>query len=68
MHFGLTNAPAIFPMEVVLETCIIFARVCIDGILTFSRNWEEHLKHIRKVLECVRKAGLTAYPQKCEWG
>ena len=34
----------------------------------FSESWEDHLIHIRSVLEQLRKAGLTAKAKKCEFG
>ena len=34
----------------------------------FSESWEDHLIHIRSVLEHLTKAGLTAKAKKCEFG
>ena len=34
----------------------------------FSKSWEEHLAHVRAVLESLRENGLTAKPIKCVWG
>ena len=36
----------------------------IDDII-YSSTWEEHLIHLRRVLEELRRAGLTANPYKC---
>ena len=70
MPFGLKNAPAVFQalMEKVLVECKEFSAVYIDDILIFSKSWEEHLCHIEQVLLALKTAGLTAKPQKCEWG
>ena len=34
----------------------------------FSSTWSDHLIHLRKVLNALRRAGLHANPSKCEWG
>ena len=70
MPFGLMNAPAIFQqlMEQVLQDHKAFARPYIDDVIIFSSDWTTHLDHIRRVLEALKRAGLTANPKKCEWG
>ena len=40
--------------------------VCyLDDIFIFSKNKEDHGKHVRLVLEKLRKAGLYAKLEKC---
>ena len=34
----------------------------------YSLTWEEHLAHIKAVLEAPRQSDLTAKPAKCQWG
>ena len=70
MPFGLRNAPAVFQrlMDAVLGPCYGFAAPYMDDVLIFSSGWDEHLLHVRKVLEELRRHGLTAKPAKCEWG
>ena len=70
MPFGIKNAPAIFQdlMQRVLVDCREFASVYTDDIVIHSGTEEEHVEHIRLVLEALRKAGLTAKPSKCQWG
>ena len=70
MPFGLKNAPAVFQKLTsrVLEPCSEFALPYIDDIVIFSNNWEEHVRHVRQVLQRLREAGLTASPKKCTWG
>ncbi len=70
MPFGLTNAPAVFQrlMEGVLVDCEDFSKVYIDDILVVSKSWEEHLGHLRKLLEVLRQAGLTCRRGKCSFG
>ena len=37
----------------------------IYGIIMFSYSWEDHLVHINRVLEALKKVGMTANPM---WG
>ena len=70
MPFGLQNAPATFQrmMHDVLRGQEEHAASYIDDILVYSLNWEEHIAHIKAVLEALRQSGLTAKPAKCQWG
>jgi hypothetical protein len=70
MHFGLTNAPATFQtlMQHVLRPFLdIFAIVYIDDILIYSSSIDEHLEHIKSILEVLRKHKLYAKESKCEF-
>ena len=74
MPFGLTNAPAVFQrlMEKVLhdlnpEEGPDFVEVYIDDVLIFSRTIDEHLEHLKQVLERLRSAGLKLKPTKCHF-
>ncbi len=70
MPFGLKNAPAVFQaaVEQVLSECKAFSTNYIDDILIYSECWDDHVVHIRLVLEALRGAGLTVKRGKCEWG
>src|SRR5438876_3006174 len=70
MSFGLTNAPAffiylmnsVFMME--LDVCVV---VFIDDILVYSKNKEEHAKHLRIVLDRLQEHQLYAKFSKCQF-
>ena len=70
MPFGLKNSPTVFQKLTsrVLEPCSAFALPYIDDIVIFSKDWEEHVRHVRQVLQRLRESGLTASPRKCVWG
>ncbi|KAL8148130.1 hypothetical protein AgCh_005467 [Apium graveolens] len=70
MAFGLTNGPAAF-MDLInrvfkkyLDKFII---VFIDDILIYSKTEEEHVAHLRTILEILRKEQLYAKFSKCEF-
>jgi hypothetical protein len=70
MPFGLTNAPAYFMYlmnKVFMEYLDKFMVVFIDGILIFSKNDEEHDKHLCLVLQKLRENQLSAKLNKCEF-
>ncbi|XP_038973019.1 uncharacterized protein LOC120105044 [Phoenix dactylifera] len=71
MPFGLCNAPATFMrlMNDALRPYIDdFVIVYLDDILIYSRSWEEHLTHVRKVFELLEKYQLRLNQKKCEFG
>jgi len=70
MPFGLKNAPAVFQhfMNDVFEDEIDKFVFCyIDDIIVFSPDLETHFKHLTIVLTKLRKAGLYAKLEKCEF-
>ncbi|XP_058003715.1 uncharacterized protein LOC131180114, partial [Hevea brasiliensis] len=70
MPFGLTNAPAAFMdlMNTIFRPYLDqFVVVFIDDILVYSRNAEEHDRHLRIVLQTLREKQLYAKLSKCEF-
>ena len=55
-------------MEDVLEGLDGFVCAYMDDLIIYSDSWEDHVQHVRLVLEALRKAGPTANPSKCRWG
>ncbi|GJV71107.1 putative reverse transcriptase domain-containing protein [Tanacetum coccineum] len=66
MPFGLTNALAVF-IDLMNRVCRPyldkFVIVFIDDILIYSKTQEEHVEHLRIVLELLRKEKLYAKAQ-----
>ncbi|CAN2390102.1 K02A2.6-like [Pristimantis euphronides] len=68
MPFGMKNAPATFQrlVDQLLEGLGGFAVAYLDDIAIFSSTWEDHLKHLNRVLRKIQAAGLTIKPEKCQ--
>ncbi|KAL8098259.1 hypothetical protein AgCh_031136 [Apium graveolens] len=70
MLFGLTNAPIAFmdlmnrAFKKYLDICVI---VFIDDILIYSKKEQEHVEHLRIVLQILRNEKLYAKFSKCEF-
>nr|GEW43139.1 putative reverse transcriptase domain-containing protein [Tanacetum cinerariifolium] len=66
--FGLTNVSAVF-MELMKQVCKLyldkFVIVFIDDILVYSKDEEEHGKHLKIILELLKKERLYAKFSKC---
>ncbi|GBG73111.1 hypothetical protein CBR_g12827 [Chara braunii] len=70
MPFGLTNTPATFQRAMndifrdILEQYVL---VYLDDILVYSRTLEEHLRHLRDVLDRLCRHGFYAKLSKCRF-
>jgi hypothetical protein len=70
MPFGLANAPAVFSsaMGRVLGKYINkFVLVYLDDILIYSKSPQDHLKHIKLVLDEFRSLKIYARGLKCRF-
>ncbi|GBG72683.1 hypothetical protein CBR_g12251 [Chara braunii] len=70
MPFGLTNAPTTFQAAMTTEFRHMLDRyvlIYLDDILVYSRSLEEHVEHLRTVLERLRQAKYKANRDKCEF-
>ncbi|GBG83939.1 hypothetical protein CBR_g37811 [Chara braunii] len=70
MPFGLTNAPATFQAAMTTEFRHMLDRFVLiypDDILVYSWSLDEHVEHLRTVLEWLRQAKYKANRDKCEF-
>nr|GEV04903.1 putative reverse transcriptase domain-containing protein [Tanacetum cinerariifolium] len=70
MSFGLTNVPVVF-MDLMNRVCRPyldkFVIVFIDDILIYSKDKEEHVKHLKIILELLKNERLYAKFSKCDF-
>ena len=70
MPFGLSNAPAVFQRlmnDVFREYLDKFVIIYLDDILIYSETMEEHVDHVRKVMQLLRDNNLYCKLSKCEF-
>ncbi|GBG84928.1 hypothetical protein CBR_g39391 [Chara braunii] len=70
MPFGLTNAPTTFQAAMTTEFRDLLNRtilIYMDDILVYSQTLNEHLEHLRAILERLRIAKNKANQDKCEF-
>ena len=61
MPFSRTNDPTTFMrvMNDIFRTFLYdFVLVYLDDILVFNRTWEDHVNHVKKVLDVLQKEKL----------
>jgi hypothetical protein len=44
-----------------------YAAEYLDDVVIHSVSWDEHMEHVRNILEKLRQAGLTVKPKKCQF-
>ena len=70
MSFGLTNAPAAFQSwmnDIFREIAGVFVVVYLDDILIYSDSEADHIQHVRRVLEILRRERLSLRLEKCSF-
>ena len=69
MPFGLKNASSTFQRltNMLLEEHKGYACGYIDDIAVYSSTWEEHVCHLRQVLQSIENANLTVNLKKCHF-
>ncbi|KAF4556639.1 Transposon Tf2-5 polyprotein-like protein 2 [Elsinoe fawcettii] len=70
MPFGLTNAPASFQElinDTLREYLDNFVSAYLDDIVVFSKTYDEHVGHVRKVLQKLKERDLPVKLSKCEF-
>ncbi len=68
MPFGLSNSPAVFQAlvnDVLRDRVDQFIYVYLDDILIFSSSLQEHVQHVRRVLQRLLENGLFVKAEKC---
>ena len=71
MLFGLCNAMKTFMRvmnDVFMPFLDDFVIVYIYNILLFSGTWDEHVKHVKQVLDTLQREKLYVKLFKCEFG
>ena len=70
MPFGLTNAPSTFQRamnNIFKKELYKYVLVYLDDIIIYSKTFEDHLVHLRRVFELLLSAGLRLNRTKCEF-
>jgi hypothetical protein len=69
MPFGLRNAGPSFQRHIdrAIRDCQA-AFAWVDDIVICSRNHEEHVIHVRQVLQALQDNGMVIHAEKCVWG
>jgi transposase InsO family protein len=68
MPFGPKNGPSTFSRAIALAIGPLpYVTVYIDDITIFSTTFEEHLQHVREILNRLKNASFKINPEKCQF-
>ena len=70
MSFGLTNASIIYQEminDALREHLNVFVIAYFDDILIYSKTLIEHVRHVQRVLQCLKQRQLLLKFEKCEF-
>ena len=70
MPYGLCNAPAMFQhltQNCLGELNLTYALIYLDNVIVYSKTEEEHLVHLRAMLERFMEHGLKLKLSKCNF-
>ena len=70
MSFELINASAMFQTyinNILREHLNVFVIVYLDNILVYLKNEKDHKKHIRQILNALKKANLRIILEKSQF-
>jgi hypothetical protein len=70
MPMGLRNTPTIHQRRIASALRLLIGKIChvyLDDIIIWSDTVEEHVKHLRMVLETLRAFSLFVNPGKCHF-
>ena len=70
MSFKLINASATFQTyinNVLREHLNMFVMIYLDDILVYLKNEKDHKKHVRQILNALKKANLRIVSEKSQF-
>ena len=68
--YGLKNAPAMFQRIINMVLHGYVGKTCFayqDDLIIFSKNPEDHEKHVEEILVALENANLKINSSKCQW-
>ena len=70
MPYGLCNTPTTF--QCLMQNCLgelnlTYALIYLDDVIVYSKTEDEHLVHLRAILERFMENGLKLKPSKCNF-
>ena len=71
MPLELTNAPSTFQFlmnDIFKRYLRQFVLVFFDNILIYSSSWEDHLQHVKIILDILQSHNLFLKMEKCQFG